>query len=165
MLTVDEGYPVFQKLGLNENDEARALAGVRASSMRVTVLGQRVQRQADAVGLLKSRRSRSATRARDLAGVDEQRHVDERPGGPAVLAGEEQPVAIAEAPGRIAAQRVAAAEIRHQEVRHVVSGGGRRRRGERAQRDHPVLAQHRHELLHFGVDAAEARGSPALICR
>ncbi len=130
---------------------------VRASSMRVNVSLRRVQRHADAVAtMFRSWRSRSPHALGDLAGVDEERHVHERTGGPAILAGEEQAVAVAEAPRRIAAQRVAAAELRHQEVRHVVAGGRIGRGGGRAKRDHPVLAQERDELLHLGVDAAEA---------
>ncbi len=145
----------IQKLGLNENERPMPSRGAGQLDPGQRSV-RRVQREADAVGLLQVPQIEVLEARGDLAGVDEQRHVDERTGGPAVLAAEEQPVAIAEAPGRIAAQRVAAAEIRHQEVRHVVSGGGVRRRGGGAKRDHPVLAQDRHELLHFGVDAAEA---------
>src|SRR4030095_10953502 len=40
--------------------------------------------------------------------------------------------------------------------RNRVARRGRRRRSERAQGDHPVLAQDRHEMLHLGVDSAGA---------
>src|SRR5262249_58308476 len=92
--------------------EAHALAGAgQLDSGQRSV--RRVQREADAVGFLQVPQIEVLEARGDLAGVGDQRHVDERTGGPAVLAAEEQPVAIAEAPRWIPAQRVAAAEIRH----------------------------------------------------
>src|SRR6185295_3701350 len=55
---------------------------------------QRVNREADPVDLLQPGEVEIRGASRDLAGVEEQRHVDERSGGPAVLTGEQQPVAI-----------------------------------------------------------------------
>ena len=53
-------------------------------------------------------------------------------------------------------------EIRHEEIGHVMTGGGLRGGRERAQRDDPVLAQDREKLLHLGVRSTERAAAVCL---
>ena len=56
----------------------------------------------------------------------------------------------------VAAQRMAAAERRHERERNAVARRAVGGRSERAQRDHPVLAKNRDEPLRLRIDAPEA---------
>src|SRR5262245_44436220 len=83
----------------------------------------RVQQQSDAVGLLEMADAEVRGPRRHLSCVEEDRHVRERAGGPAILAAEEKAVTVSEPPRRITAERVAATKVRQQEVRHVTGAG------------------------------------------
>ena len=85
--------------------------------------------------------------------------------GPAVqrlLSGDEQSVSIPEAPRWITTKHFASPEIRHEEIGHVMAGGGLRGGRKRAQRDDPVLAQDRDKLLHLGVRSTELAAAVCL---
>src|SRR5688500_9610283 len=92
---------------------------------------------------------------RDLTGVVEDRDVEAGAiRNEPELGGGQQAVAIAEAPGLVAAQRTAAAQLRQQEVRHqlVVSEDAL---DPSAQRDDPVLPQERQVLNDLAVHPLE----------
>src|SRR2546421_4550670 len=145
-LGILEKCALTSEAGTEREAEAAALGGARHFDARHGAR-ERVKREADAVGLLQPGEIEIRRPARDLAGIEEQRHVDEWPGGPTKFAGHQEPVAVAEAPRRVAAQRMASAKVGHQEVRDLAAGRGRRGRSQRAQRDHPSLAKDGDELL------------------
>src|SRR5437867_2337689 len=100
---------------------------------------RRVEPYTDAVRPLETVQVEVSPARYDLAGIEEECHIDELPRHPAVLSGEQHAIAVAEAPRRIASEQAASTKSRHQEVRHRAAGvrvGGRR---DAPQRNHPVL--------------------------
>src|SRR5579862_3938945 len=88
----------------------------------------------------------------DLAGVKEKRRVDKAIDHDAPLGLEQQAVAIAEAPGRKAAQRVAVAERRQHEEGNLLAVARIGGAGAAVQREHPGFASDRNVLNRLVVD-------------
>ena len=98
----------------------------RATSMRNALKCDPWNRAPRPHEVSKSRDVEVAAIGRDLAGIDEQRHIEIPRRPPAVLARQKSAIAIAEAAVGEPTQRVAAAEKRRQHHRHFMTavGGG-----------------------------------------
>src|SRR5262245_20495981 len=139
------------KAGIHPKDDA--LVGVEAESEAV-VLFEVVEIQVGAA-------------VRDLAGVVEQRGVEPAPDLPAILRLPENRVRSAKPVLAKSAQRVVAAERRHEVEGHDLAFIGIRRRYEQPRRDHPTAGQEPEELAEIGIHAVEreAAGAPVVHVR
>ena len=116
---------------------------------------------ADPVRVLQIAEIEVAFPRRDLAGVVEDRHVEEARGGPPQLGVHDQAMAIAEAEVRKSPQGLAPAERRQHEVRNGLRIVDVRDGGEATQGNDPVGPHQRNQLRHLRLERAE--GVPIVV--
>src|SRR6266850_3953026 len=96
------------KAGAERKTKARAFTAARELDAKRRH-HRRVKRHPDPVRPLEILKVEILEPRGHFAGIDEERHVHEWPGGPAVLSGEEHAIAVAEGPRGIRSQRVSSA--------------------------------------------------------
>src|SRR5437867_8408375 len=107
----------------------------------------RVKPHTDSVCLAKVLQIDVRPSCSDLSCVEEERHIDELPSHPPVLAGDQETMSISKTPGWIASQLARAAKIGHQKVGNGMSRVDIGSRHQRSQCDHPVLPKKGNEMI------------------